>query len=47
MQIEVKDLSCVYSQKTPFEKRALDGVSFSVEAGQSVGVARPLANFGA
>jgi len=38
MQIEVKDLSCVYSEKTPFEKRALTDVSFSVEAGQSVGI---------
>ena len=38
MQIEVKDLSCVYGKKTPFEKRALDGVSFEIEAGQSVGI---------
>ena len=38
MQIEVNGLSCVYSEKTPFEKRALDDVSFSIEAGQSVGI---------
>ena len=38
MQIEVKNLSCVYSEKTPFEKRALEDVSFSIEAGQSVGI---------
>lgn len=38
MQIEVKNLSCVYGEKTPFEKRALDDVSFSIEAGQSVGI---------
>ena len=38
MQIEVKNLSFVYSEKTPFEKRALSDVSFSVEKGQSVGI---------
>lgn len=38
MQIEVSNLSFVYSEKSPFEKRALDDVSFTVETGQSVGV---------
>lgn len=38
MQIEVKDLSCVYSVKTPYEKKALENVSFNIEAGQSVGI---------
>ncbi len=38
MQIEVNDVSYVYSAKSPFEKRALDGVSFVVEEGQSVGI---------
>lgn len=38
MQIEVEHLSCTYSEKTPFEKRALNDVSFSIEEGQSVGI---------
>lgn len=38
MQIEVKNLSYVYSPKTPFKKQALYDVSFSVEEGQSVGI---------
>lgn len=38
MQIEVKDLSCVYSVKTPYEKKALENVSFNIETGQSVGI---------
>ena len=38
MQIEVKNLACVYSAKTPFEKKAIEDVTFSIEAGQSVGI---------
>ncbi len=36
--IEVKDLSFVYGAGTPFEKRAVDNVSFSVEKGEFIGV---------
>lgn len=36
--LQVKDLSYIYSAGTPFEHQALDGVSFSVERGQFVGV---------
>lgn len=38
MQIEIKDLSYIYGKKTPFEKKALDKISFSVEEGSSVGI---------
>lgn len=38
MQIEIKDLGFVYSIKTPFEKTALENISFSVNAGDSVGI---------
>ena len=36
--LEVKDLHHVYSAGTPFEHIALDGVSFSVEQGEFVGI---------
>lgn len=36
--IEVNNLSFVYSKKTPYEKRALDGVSLNVEEGEFVGI---------
>lgn len=36
--LEVKNLTHVYSTGTPFEHKALDGVSFSVERGVSIGV---------
>jgi len=36
--LEVKDLQYVYSAGTPFEHKALDGISFSVEAGEFIGV---------
>ncbi len=36
--IEVKNLTHIYSKKTPFEKRALDNVSFSIEEGEFVGL---------
>jgi len=38
MQIEVKDLSYVYSKKTPFEKTALENVTFSINKGDTVGI---------
>lgn len=38
MLVEVKNLSYVYSEKTPFEKQALKDVSFVVDEGQSVGI---------
>lgn len=38
LAIEVKNLSFTYSRKTPYEKRALDNVSFSVEEGEFVGL---------
>ena len=36
--LEIKDLSHVYSAGTPFEHRALEGVSFSVEPGEFIGI---------
>ncbi len=36
--LEVKNLNHVYSAGTPFEHKALDGVSFSVERGEFIGV---------
>lgn len=36
--IEVVDLKHVYSPGTPFEHKGLDGVSFCVERGQTVGI---------
>lgn len=36
--IELKNLSFVYSKKTPFEKRALDNINLSVEEGTFLGV---------
>ena len=36
--IETKDLTYLYSQGTPFEKAAVDGVSVSIEEGDFVGV---------
>ena len=36
--LEIKDLSHVYSPGTPFEHRALEGVSFSVEPGEFIGI---------
>ena len=38
LAIEVKNLSYTYSRKTPYEKRALDNVCFSVEEGEFVGL---------
>ena len=36
--VEVKGLTYTYSRKTPYEKRALDGVSFCIEEGEFVGL---------
>ncbi len=36
--LQVKDLKHIYSAGTPFEHVALDGVSFSVERGEFIGV---------
>ena len=36
--IELKKLSYTYSQKTPFEKRALDNVDLAIEEGEFVGL---------
>ena len=36
--IELKNLTFIYSKKTPFEKRALDDINLSVEEGTFLGV---------
>ncbi len=36
--LEVRDLQYVYSAGTPFEHKALDGVSFQVQRGEFVGI---------
>ena len=36
--LEIKELSHVYSAGTPFEHKALDGVTFSVEPGEFIGI---------
>ncbi|MDD3946701.1 MAG: energy-coupling factor transporter ATPase [Clostridia bacterium] len=38
MSIEVKDLSYTYSVGSPFQKEALNGVSFSISEGETVGI---------
>ena len=38
MPIVVENLSFTYGKKSPFEKKALDGVSFSVSDGEFVGI---------
>ena len=38
MYIEVKDLTQIYMPKTPFEKTALDRVSFSIQQGEFIGL---------
>ena len=38
MAIEIENLRYVYSPKTPFEKVALDGVTFSIEDGDFFGI---------
>lgn len=36
--LELKNLSYVYGVKTPFEKRAVDNVSLSIEKGEFIGI---------
>ena len=36
--LELKNLSFVYGQKTPFEKLAVDNVSLSIEKGEFIGI---------
>jgi len=36
--VELKNLSFIYSKKTPFEKRALDNINLSIEEGTFLGV---------
>ena len=36
--LQVKDLKHIYSTGTPFEHTALDGISFSVEQGEYIGI---------
>lgn len=36
--LQIKDLDHIYSPGTPFQHKALDGVSFSVERGEFVGI---------
>ena len=36
--LETKELSYVYGQGTPFEKRAVDSVSIAIDEGEFVGV---------
>lgn len=38
MSIKIENVSYVYSEGTPFEKRALDGVSLEIGAGEFVGL---------
>lgn len=39
MSLDLVDVSYVYDMGTPFERRALEGVSFSIENGSFVGIA--------
>lgn len=39
MSLDLVDVSFVYDVGTPFERMALDGVSFSIESGSFVGIA--------
>ncbi|MFA5449395.1 MAG: energy-coupling factor transporter ATPase [Clostridia bacterium] len=38
MAIEVKNLTYTYSANTPFEKRAITDISFSIKEGETVGI---------
>ncbi len=39
MSLDIVDVSFVYDEGTPFERKALEGVSFSIESGSFVGIA--------
>ncbi|KUK14070.1 MAG: energy-coupling factor transporter ATPase [Synergistetes bacterium] len=41
MAIEVKNVSFFYSIGTPFEKKALENISFSLEMGENMGILGP------
>ncbi len=41
MPINIKNLSCIYSADTPFEVRALDGISLDIGAGEFIGIIGP------
>lgn len=41
MPINIKNLSCIYSAGTPFEVRALDGVSLDIGEGEFIGIIGP------
>lgn len=38
MSIEIKDLSFTYMPKTPYEKKALDGITLTIGEGETVGI---------
>jgi energy-coupling factor transport system ATP-binding protein len=38
MSVEVKGLSFIYGAKTPYEKKAIDNVSFTINKGECVGI---------
>ena len=38
MAIEIKELNYIYSQGTPYEKRALNGVNLTIEQGEFIGL---------
>lgn len=41
MPIKIKNLSCIYSAGTPFEVRALDGISLDIGEGEFIGIIGP------
>lgn len=41
MPIKIKNLSCIYSAGTPFEVRALDGISLEIDEGEFIGIIGP------
>ena len=36
--LSARDLTYIYSQKTPFEHKAVDSVSFDIERGDFIGI---------
>lgn len=41
MPIRLRDVSKIYNQNTPFEVRAVDGVSLDIEVGERIGLVGP------